>query len=85
LPSARRGVATPLPRPLSGEWRRVGRGQPANQEPETQTAHRRQPDLAHSQGFVDAWAPIFFAMIVALAMDYTVFPLATVKEHLERG
>jgi len=39
----------------------------------------------HSQGFVDAWAPIFFfAMIFALAMDYTVFLLATVKEHLER-
>ena len=34
-----------------------------------------------SQGFVDAWAPIFFfALIFALAMDYTVFLLATVKE-----
>jgi RND superfamily putative drug exporter len=36
----------------------------------------------HSQGFVDAWAPVFFfAMVFALAMDYTVFLLATVKEH----
>jgi putative drug exporter of the RND superfamily len=36
----------------------------------------------HSQGFVDAWAPVFFfAMVFALAMDYTVFLLATVKER----
>jgi RND superfamily putative drug exporter len=33
-----------------------------------------------SQGYVDAWAPIFFfALVFALAMDYTVFLLATVK------
>jgi len=39
----------------------------------------------HSQGFVDAWAPVFFfAMVFALAMDYTVFLLATVKEHFDR-
>jgi RND superfamily putative drug exporter len=38
-----------------------------------------------SQGFVDAWAPIFFfALVFALAMDYTVFLLATVKEAYER-
>ena len=38
-----------------------------------------------SQGFVDAWAPIFFfALVFALAMDYTVFLLATVKEVLSR-
>jgi RND superfamily putative drug exporter len=38
-----------------------------------------------SQGFVDAWAPIFFfALIFALAMDYTVFLLATIKEAHER-
>ena len=38
-----------------------------------------------SQGFVDAWAPIFFfALIFALAMDYTVFLLATTKEAYER-
>ena len=34
----------------------------------------------HAQGYVDAWGPIFFfALIFALAMDYTVFLLATVK------
>lgn len=39
-----------------------------------------------SQGFVNAWAPVFFfAMVFALAMDYTVFLLATVKEHFERS
>jgi putative drug exporter of the RND superfamily len=38
-----------------------------------------------SQGFVDAWAPIFFfALIFALAMDYTVFLLATVKAVHDR-
>jgi RND superfamily putative drug exporter len=38
-----------------------------------------------SQGFVDAWAPIFFfALVFALAMDYTVFLLATVKAVHDR-
>lgn len=38
-----------------------------------------------SQGFLDAWAPVFFfAMIFAIAMDYTVFLLASAKEHFER-
>jgi RND superfamily putative drug exporter len=40
----------------------------------------------HSQGFVDAWAPIFFfALAFALAMDYTVFLLATTREAYQRG
>ncbi|SDM73664.1 MMPL family transporter [Actinacidiphila guanduensis] len=38
-----------------------------------------------SQGFLDGWAPVFFfAMIFAIAMDYTVFLLAAAKEHHER-
>ncbi len=38
------------------------------------------------QGFLDGWAPVFFfAMIFAIAMDYTVFLLATAKEHYERS
>jgi RND superfamily putative drug exporter len=38
------------------------------------------------QGFLDAWAPVFFfAMIFALAMDYTVFLLASAKEHWEKS
>ena len=38
-----------------------------------------------SQGFIDAWAPIFFfALVFALAMDYTVFLLATVKAVHDR-
>jgi len=37
-----------------------------------------------SQGFVDAWAPIFFfALIFALAMDYTVFLLSSTRAELE--
>jgi RND superfamily putative drug exporter len=33
------------------------------------------------QGFVDAWAPVFFfAMIFAISMDYTVFLLSSAKE-----
>ncbi len=37
-----------------------------------------------SQGFLDAWGPIFFfAMIFAVAMDYTVFLLSSAREHWE--
>jgi putative drug exporter of the RND superfamily len=39
-----------------------------------------------SQGFLDAWGPIFFfAMIFAIAMDYTVFLLSSAREHWERN
>ncbi len=39
-----------------------------------------------SQGFVDAWAPIFFfALIFALAMDYSVFLLSSVRAEFERS
>jgi putative drug exporter of the RND superfamily len=38
-----------------------------------------------SQGFVDAWAPVFFfAMIFAISMDYSVFLLSSAKEHWDR-
>jgi putative drug exporter of the RND superfamily len=38
-----------------------------------------------SQGYLDAWAPVFFfAMIFAISMDYTVFLLASAKEHYDR-
>jgi RND superfamily putative drug exporter len=38
------------------------------------------------QGFVDAWAPIFFfALLFALAMDYSVFLLSTVRERRLEG
>src|SRR5680860_426977 len=37
-----------------------------------------------SQGLLDAWGPIFFfAMIFAIAMDYTVFLLSSAREHWE--
>jgi RND superfamily putative drug exporter len=39
-----------------------------------------------SQGFLDAWGPVFFfAMIFAISMDYTVFLLAAAKEHWDRS
>ncbi|MFN8223420.1 MAG: MMPL family transporter [Gaiellales bacterium] len=39
-----------------------------------------------SQGFVDAWGPVFFfAMIFAISMDYTVFLLSSAKEHFDRS
>jgi putative drug exporter of the RND superfamily len=39
-----------------------------------------------SQGFMDAWAPVFFfAMIFAMSMDYTVFLLASAKERWDRS
>jgi RND superfamily putative drug exporter len=51
-----------------------------------------QDGIGHSllgfepQGFLDAWAPVFFfAMIFAISMDYTVFLLASAKEHWDRS
>ena len=39
-----------------------------------------------SQGFMDAWAPVFFfAMVFAISMDYTVFLLSSAKEHYDRS
>jgi RND superfamily putative drug exporter len=39
-----------------------------------------------SQGFLNAWAPVFFfAMVFAISMDYTVFLLSSAKEHRDRG
>jgi RND superfamily putative drug exporter len=39
-----------------------------------------------SQGFLDAWGPVFFfAMIFAISMDYTVFLLSSSKEHWDRS
>jgi RND superfamily putative drug exporter len=39
-----------------------------------------------SQGFLDAWAPVFFfAMIFAIAMDYTVFLFSSAKESWEES
>ena len=38
------------------------------------------------QGYLDAWAPVFFfAMVFAISMDYTVFLLSSAKEHHDRG
>jgi RND superfamily putative drug exporter len=39
-----------------------------------------------SQGYLDAWGPVFFfAMIFAISMDYTVFLLSAAKEHFDRS
>jgi RND superfamily putative drug exporter len=39
-----------------------------------------------SQGFLDAWGPVFFfAMIFAISMDYTLFLLSSAKEHFDRA
>jgi len=39
-----------------------------------------------SQGFLNAWAPVFFfAMLFALGMDYTVFLLTTAKQQWDRS
>jgi RND superfamily putative drug exporter len=38
------------------------------------------------QGFVDAWAPLFFgAMVFGVAMDYTLFLLSAAKERFEQS
>ncbi len=39
-----------------------------------------------SQGYLDAWGPVFFfAMIFAISMDYTVFLLSSAREHWDRS
>ena len=39
-----------------------------------------------SQGFLDAWGPVFFfAMVFAISMDYTLFLLSSAKEHFDRS
>jgi len=39
-----------------------------------------------SQGFLDAWAPVFFfAMVFAISMDYSVFLLSSAREHWEKS
>jgi RND superfamily putative drug exporter len=38
----------------------------------------------HQQGFVDAWAPLFFfALLFGLSMDYQLFLLAAIRERYE--
>ncbi len=38
------------------------------------------------QGFVDAWAPLFFgAMLSGVAMDYTLFLLSAAREHYDES
>ncbi|MFN8036818.1 MAG: MMPL family transporter [Acidimicrobiia bacterium] len=38
----------------------------------------------HAQGFVDAWAPLFFfALLFGLSMDYQLFLLAAIRERYE--
>ena len=44
------------------------------------------PDFSgfQPQGFIDAWAPLFFgAMVFGVAMDYTLFLLSAAKERYE--
>ncbi len=49
-----------------------------------QDGHLAGPLGFEPQGFLDAWGPIFFfAMIFAIAMDYTVFLLSSAREHWE--
>ena len=38
------------------------------------------------QGYLTSWAPLFFfALVFAISMDYTVFLLASAREHFERS
>ena len=50
-----------------------------------QDGHLAGPLGLEPQGFLDAWAPVFFfAMVFAISMDYTVFLLSSAKEHWDR-
>jgi RND superfamily putative drug exporter len=51
-----------------------------------QDGHLSGPLGFESQGFLDAWGPIFFfSMIFAIAMDYTVFLLSSAREHWQQS
>jgi RND superfamily putative drug exporter len=51
-----------------------------------QNGHGAGPLGFEPQGFMDAWAPVFFfAMIFAISMDYTVFLLSSAKEHWDKS
>ena len=51
-----------------------------------QDGHLAGPLGLEPQGFLDAWAPVFFfAMVFAISMDYTVFLLSSAKEHWDRS
>ncbi len=51
-----------------------------------QDGHLSGPLGFEPQGFLDAWAPVFFfAMVFAIAMDYSVFLLSSAREHWERS
>lgn len=44
------------------------------------------PMQFESQGYLTSWAPLFFfALVFAISMDYTVFLLASAREHFERS
>jgi RND superfamily putative drug exporter len=47
-----------------------------------QDGHLSGPLGFESQGFLDAWGPVFF---FAISMDYTVFLLASAKAHRDRS
>jgi RND superfamily putative drug exporter len=49
-----------------------------------QDGHLAGCSTSKSQGFVDAWAPLFFgAMLTGVAMDYTLFLLSSAREHYD--
>jgi RND superfamily putative drug exporter len=51
-----------------------------------QEGHLAAPLGLEPQGFLNAWAPVFFfAMVFAISMDYTVFLLSSAKEHWDRS
>jgi RND superfamily putative drug exporter len=51
-----------------------------------QEGHLADPLGLEPQGFLNAWAPVFFfAMVFAISMDYTVFLLSSAKEHWDRS
>ena len=58
----------------------------ASRSGSSRTAHLHSLLGFQSQGFLDAWGPVFFfAMIFAISMDYTVFLLSSAKEHWDRS
>ncbi len=86
LPPAAGGVPQPHHR------RVVDPDEPAQRRRQLRLRHPGVPDTASGrgligiehQGFVDAWAPLFFfALLFGLSMDYQLFLLAAIRERYE--
>ena len=82
--AAARGVPQPADRASPRSCSTWSAWRPASASPRSCSSTASAPALLgiEHQGFVDAWAPLFFfALLFGLSMDYQLFLLAAIKER----